>query len=101
MRNSMEIEGTDLEVVVYVNAGGNLVIRVNKDGICVADVGVKNATKTYPPNKLMEIGALTRPVLRDLDRSNVVDLLTEELQAERGANLAAGGRVSKDMPKPS
>jgi hypothetical protein len=74
----LEIEGTDLEVVAYTNGGGSLVVRVNKGGICVADVGIANATAEYSAEQLMSIGALTRPVLRDLKRASLLDLLTEE-----------------------
>jgi hypothetical protein len=53
-----------LEVVAYVNAAGNLVIRVNKAGVCVADVCIVNATAEFSPDELMNIGTLMRPVLR-------------------------------------
>lgn len=74
---NVELGGTDLEVVAYVNAAGNLVIRVNKAGVCVADVGIANATAEFSAVELMNIGTLMRPVLRDLKRANVVELLAE------------------------
>jgi hypothetical protein len=66
MQGSIVLECTDLEVVAYVNAGGNLVVRVNKSGICVADIGIANATAKFTDGELMDIGTLVRPVLRDL-----------------------------------
>jgi len=77
-RGVVELEGTGLEVVAYVNAGGTLVVRINKDGICVADIGLQHATDAFTPNELMEIGALTRPVLRDLRKARLNDLLADE-----------------------
>ncbi len=77
MRQAIEVEGTDLEVVAYVNAGGALVIRVNKAGICVQDVTLANATHERSGSALMTIGALTVPVIRDLDKATVNDLLRE------------------------
>jgi hypothetical protein len=73
----LEIEGTDLEVVAYVNAGGNLVIRVNKSGVCIADVGIQHATDDIPQDELMQRGALMKPVLRDLRRATIQGLMEE------------------------
>jgi hypothetical protein len=77
MTGRLEIDGTDLEVVAYVNAGGNLVVRVNKAGICVMDAGLLNAGDTFSPEALMNIGALTRPILRDMRKPDVLDMLKE------------------------
>lgn len=85
MRDRIEIEGTDLEVVAYVNDGGNLVVRVNKAGVCVADVGLLHAGDEMTPTELMNIGALTVPVMRDLRRPELVDLLRQEIEARSGS----------------
>jgi len=73
----MQLAGTDLEVVAYVNAFGNLVVRINKSGICVADIGVANAAAEFTDTELTNIGTLMRPVLRDLKRPDVVELAAE------------------------
>ena len=87
----IEIEGTDLEVVCYVNAGGNLIIRVNKAGICVQDVTLANATRSHTGEALMAIGALTRPVIRDLDKAPLNDLLREYVEPVTGTVLPSYG----------
>lgn len=85
MRQTIEVEGTDLEVVAYVNAGGNLVIRVNKAGICVQDVTVANAKRERTATELMNIGSLTKPVIRDLDKATLNDLLREHAESTGNA----------------
>jgi hypothetical protein len=89
MPDRIEVEGTDLEVVAYVNGMGNLVIRVNKLGVCIADVGLRNVTDELSYIQLSNIGALTRPVLRDLRQPHIVDILSEHNMDVQNTDLPA------------
>ena len=81
----LSIPDTDLEVVAYENAGGNLMIRVNKGGVCVADVSIVNADARLTDTQLVTIGALTRPVIRDLLKPDILDLLRAPAPSGQGS----------------
>ena len=61
-----------------MNAGGNLVLHVNKGGLCVMDVTAANAGQTFTSEQLINIDALTLLVIRDLKNPTVLDMLKSE-----------------------